>query len=141
MAFASTADVATAYEGSVPSGPEGRVQYLLDTASARLRILLPDLADRIAAAEPTDPAQPNDLAILAKDVVVQAVIRRLPGDNAQQLRSTTQQAGPFQTTQSFTVDRTGTFPDQDLDLLRGSTGEGLSPIGTLHLGRPDWYRW
>lgn len=140
MAFAGTNDVATAYEGSVPSGPEGRVQYLLDTASARLRILLPDLVARIAAAEPTDPTEPNDLALLAKDVVVQAVIRRLPGDNAQQIRSQTQQAGPFQTTQSFTVDRTGTFPDQDLDLLRGSTVEGQGAMGTIHIGRPDWYR-
>lgn len=132
MVFAEPPDVATAYEGSLPTGSEVRVQYLLDTVSARLRLLLPDLEDRIAA----DTS--GDLALLAKDVVVQSVIRRLPGDNQQQTSSQTQQAGPFATTLRFTTDKSGTFPDADLDLLRGTAASSMGALGTIRLGMVDW---
>lgn len=98
-------------------------------------MLLPDLETRIAA----DLSDDQDLATLAKDVVVQAVLRRLPGDNAQQLRSVTEQAGPFQTTQSYTVDRSGTFPDEDLDLLRGPGVASFGAMGTIKLGLVNWH--
>lgn len=132
MAFAVPTDVATAYEGSSPLDAESpRLKYLLDTVSARLRLLLPDLETRTAHNE--------DLALIAKDIVVQAVLRRLPGDHAQQTQSRTEQAGPFQTTYRFTTDRSGTFPDEDLDLLRGETRQSsLGAMGTIRLGMVNW---
>lgn len=123
--FAEPTDVSTAYEGSLPVGSEDRILYLLDVVSARLRILLPTLQERAS----TD----DDLATSAKDVVVQAVLRRLPG--GQQTESQTQTAGPYSTTFRYTTDRSGTFPDQDLDLLRGTDGAATSGrVGTIKLG-------
>lgn len=141
MAFAEPTDVATAYEGSLPAESEARVQYLLDTASARLRILLPDLEAQIVAADAVvePPATESDLAIMARDVVVQSVLRRLPGSNAQQVRSMTQQGGPFQVTQTYTTDTSGFFSDEDLDLLRGpGQVSSMGALGTIRLGRPDY---
>lgn len=133
MEFATPTDVTDDYEGlSPPLPPETRLQSLIDIVSARLRLLLPDLETRIA-----DDAT-GDLAVLARDAVVQATIRRArPG--GQQVQSETQQAGPFQTTQRFTVDRAGIFYDDDLDLLRGGPAVGF-PLGTIRIGRPDWSR-
>ena len=143
MVFAQPTDVATAYEGLSPALPsDTALEQRIATVSARLRLLLPDLEARIAAAdaEVVPPATESDLAILTRDVVVQAVIRKLPGRDQQQASSQTQQAGPFSTTVRYTVDRTGTFPDDDLDLLRGETaGSSMGPIGTIKLGRPDWH--
>lgn len=126
MAFAEPTDVDTAYEGTLPEGD--RVQYLLDTVSARLRILLPTLVDRIA--EDTS----GDLGMLAKDIVVQAVIRRFPG-STQQVQSQTQTAGPWSTTVRYTQDQSGTFTDEDLRVLGGvpsTTSSGS--VGTIKLG-------
>lgn len=131
MAFAEPTDVELAYEGSLPAGSEARVQYLLDTVSARLRILLPDLEDRITESE--------DLGLLATDVVVQAVIRRLPGGSSN-VQSQTQTAGPWSTTVRYTEDRSGTFTDDDLALLGGVVAEsGKGAVGTIRIGRPNWY--
>lgn len=133
--FADETDVETAYGGSLPTS-EARVTYLLSIANARLRILLPALTAAVADDE--------DLALLAKDVVTQAVIRRFPtGDGGPQVQSQTQSAGPWSTTVRYTEDRSETFSDDDLALLReallrlgviiASTG-----VGTIKLGRPDW---
>lgn len=126
--FAEPTDVETAYGGSLPSSPEGRVEYLLDTVSARLSKLLPSLVERIA----DDP----DLAMLAKDAVVQAVIRRLPAIGGPQVASETQGAGPWTHTVRYTQDRSRTFSDEDLALLRDQPA-GLS-MGTIGLGLVDW---
>lgn len=131
MAFAEPTDVETAYEGSLPSGSSDRVQYLLDVVSARLRLLLPTLVERIEAAETPD------LAVMTRDVVVQAVLRRLPGSN-QQVESQTQTAGPWSTTMRFTTDKSGTFPDEDLLLLSGTPTAGSGRVGTIKLGLVDW---
>lgn len=131
--FAVPTDVETAYEGSLP-GPgvnSPRLQYLLDVISARLRGLLPDLETR-AALNP-------DLALLAKDAVVQAVIRRLPGSQ-QQTQSETQTTGPWSYTKRYTTDSSQTFPDDDLDLLRGVPVGATADVGTIRIGRPDWSR-
>jgi hypothetical protein len=137
MAFAGPTDVATAYEGSLPSGSEARVQYFLDTTSARLRVLLPDLVERIGS----DPDLDEDLAMLAKDVVVQAVIGRLGGSTTQQVRSQTQAAGPWSTTTTYATDSTGTFSDQDLAALGGRTAIAVSGrVGTIKMGTlVDWH--
>lgn len=133
--FATRPDVVVAYGGSSLPGSEARTDSLLATASARLRILLPGLA---AAVENDD-----DLALLAKDVVVQAVIRRLPiGDGGQQVQSQTQTAGPWQTTVRYSEDRSETFSDDDLALLRDALTRTATPVGTaagtIRLGTPDW---
>jgi hypothetical protein len=125
--FATTSDVDKAYEGTLPAGD--RVQYLLDAVSARLRILLPTLEDRIA--------ESVDLGVLAKDIVVQAVVNRLPGQQSG-IESQTQTAGPWSTTVRYTQDRSGTFSDEDLLLLGGSVATSSGTIGTIRLGRPDW---
>ena len=127
MVFAGPTDVDTAYEGTLPDG--GRVQYLLDTVSARLRILLPGLEERAIDNE--------DLALLAKDIVVQAVIARLPGQT-QSIESQTQTAGPWSTTVRYTRDRSGTFSDEDLLLLSGGVTSAGATIGTIKVGRPNW---
>jgi hypothetical protein len=130
VAFAEPTDVETAYEGSLPASAETRVQYLLDTASARLRILLPDLEDRAADSD--------DVALLAKDIIVQVVLRRLDG-TAQQVRSETQAAGPYSTTRTYTTDSTGTFSDEDLAILRGGDAFAGS-VGTIKMGTlVDWH--
>ena len=133
--FATRTDVELAYGGSSLPGSTQRVDVLLSTASARLRILIPGLA---AAAESN-----GDIALLAKDVVVQAVIRRLPLSSEQQVQSHTQTAGPFQTTVRYTEDRSETFSDDDLALLRQAlarTEAKTAPTGagTIRLGAPDW---
>jgi hypothetical protein len=126
--FATPEDVDTAYEGTLPD--EARVQYLLDAVSARLRILLPTLEDRIADSD--------DLGLLAKDIVVQAVINRLPGQQSG-IESQTQTAGPWSTTVRYTQDRSGTFSDEDLAILGGVTAASSSgTVGTIKLGRVDW---
>lgn len=131
MAFAEPTDVATAYQGDLPAGSEARVQYLLDAVSARLRVLLPDLQERAEDDE--------DLTLLAKDVVVQAVIGRLGGSSTQQVRSQTQAAGPWSTTTTYATDSTGTFSDQDLDALRGTTAQASGRVGTIKMGTlVDW---
>jgi hypothetical protein len=128
--FAVPTDVETAYEGSLPGGVNSpRLQYLLDVVSARLRALLPTLVVRIEDDE--------DLALLAKDIVVQAVIRRLPG-NQQQVQSTTQSAGPWSVTNRFTTDASETFTDDDLALLRGEATGVAATVGSIRIGRPDW---
>lgn len=132
MVFAGPTDVETAYEGSLPAGSEARVQYLLDTVSARLRRLLPTLEERIAA-EDAEAFGESDLSLLTKDTVVQAVLRRLPG-TVQQVESQTQSAGPWSVTNRYTVDSTQTFSDDDLDLLRGSPAASHTGIGTISLG-------
>lgn len=128
MPFATPTDVDTAYQGTLPV--EGRVQYHLDAVSARLRILLPTLVARINDSP--------DLGILTKDIVVQAVIRRLPGQ-VQNVESQTQTAGPWSTTVRYTKDRSGTFSDEDLAVLGGSAGEVSGAVGTIKVGRPDWH--
>lgn len=135
MAFAEPTDVTSAYEGQSPPLPsETRIGTALAVVSARLRLLLPTLEDRIAEAG----GAASDLAVLAKDVVVRAVINRL-SPTGQQVQSQTQQAGPYATTYRFTTDKTGIFPDEDLDLLRGdSLPSTLGPIGTIQLRRPNW---
>jgi hypothetical protein len=133
VVFAEPTDVETAYEGTLPAGSENRVQYLLDTVSARLRVLLPTLEARVA----TD----DDTALLAKDIVVQAVIRRLPGSSSQNVQSQTQTAGPWSTTVRYTTDTSQTFSDEDLRLLGGvpaSLGAGGS-VGTIKLKPIEWY--
>ena len=133
--FATRPDVVVDYGGSSLPGSEARTDSLLATASARLRILLPGLAEAVQ--------NDDDLALLAKDVVVQAVIRRLPvGDGARQVQSQTQTAGPWQSTVRYTEDSSETFSDGDLDLLRDALARTATPVGTaastIRLGRPDW---
>lgn len=134
--FATRTDVEIAYGGSSLPGTPQRADMLLSTASARLRILIPGLA---AVAENN-----ADIALLAKDVVVQAVIRRLPLSSEQQVQSHTQTAGPFQTTVRYAEDRSETFSDDDLALLRQAltraTGGDTAPAGagTIRLAAPDW---
>ena len=134
MAFAEPTHVETAYEGTLPAGSEARVQYLLDTASARLRVLLPTLVERIADDES------GDLELLTRDVVVQAVLRRLPG-NTQSVQSQTQSAGPWAVTTRYTQDTTGTFSDEDLRILGGTVSTTPSgSVGTIRIGPlVDWY--
>ena len=130
MAFAEWDDVTEAYEGSIAESARGRVQYLLDTLSARLRLLLPALPARVAGND--------DLALAAKDVVVQAVIRRL-GGTTQQVRSESEGVGPFSRTLTYTTDTSGTFPDEDLALLGGVPAAASGgTVGTIRLRRPDW---
>jgi hypothetical protein len=126
-------------EGLSPPLPlNDRIQRELDIVSARLRLLIPDLEARIAAAELLlVEDQPNDLAILTRDVVVQATKGRLTSGNGPETQSTTQQAGPFATTVRFRQDKSGTFSDDDLDLLRGY-GSGTGTAGTIKLGAVDW---
>jgi hypothetical protein len=127
--FATPTDVDTAYEGTLPAGDH--VQYLLDVVSARLRILLPTLEDRI-----TDSP---DLGLLAKDIVVQAVIRRFPGQT-QGIASQTQTAGPWSTTVRYTQDTSGTFSDEDLRVLGGVTTVSTGSVGTIRIGPlTDWH--
>lgn len=133
--FATRPDVVVAYGGSSLPGSEARTDSLLAIASARLRILLPGLAAAVGADE--------DLALLAKDVVVQAVLRRLPlGEGSQQVASQTQTAGPFQTTVRYSEDRSETFSDDDLALLREALSRATDQVhtgaGTIRLGAPDW---
>lgn len=133
--FAIRTDVETSYGGSSLPGTTARTDSLLATASARLRILLPGLAAAVL--------EDADLALLAKDVVVQAVIRRLPlGDGNQQVQSQTQTAGPWQTTVRYSEDRSETFSDDDLALLRDALSRTIDPVGTaagtIRLGTPDW---
>lgn len=133
--FAQSTDVTTAYGASLPGSTE-RVDYLLGIANARLRVLLPTLAAAVADDE--------DLATLAKDVVVQAVIRRLPLSNTgPQVESQTQAAGPWSTTLRYSEDRSGTFSDDDLDLLRDALGRldttrVSTGVGTIKLNPTDW---
>lgn len=130
MAFAEWDDVTEAYEGTITESGRGRVQYLLDTLSARLRLLLPGLQERTTGND--------DLALAAKDVIVQAVIRRMVG-TTQQVRSESEGVGPFSRTLTYTTDRTGTFPDEDLAILGGSPASTSSgSVGTIRLRRPDW---
>jgi hypothetical protein len=139
MAFAVPTDVTNAMEGLSPPLPsEDRIQRELDIVSARLRFLVPDLEARIAAADLVlTENQQNDLATLARDVVVQATKSRLTTGNGPQTQSTTQQAGPFATTVRYRQDKSGTFSDDDLALLRGyGTGTGMP--GTIKLGAVDW---
>jgi hypothetical protein len=133
--FATRTDVQIEYGSSLPGTTE-RTDSLLQIASARLRILLPTLQTVIDDGD-------EDLAIMARDVVVQAVIRRLPlGSEDQGVQSVTQTAGPWQHTVRYTEDRSGTFPDDDLNLLRGALSRTVEPLqtaaGTIKLGRPDW---
>lgn len=135
--FATRTDVETSYGGSSLPGSTARTDSLLSIASARLRILLPGLAEAVE--------NDDDLALLAKDVVVQAVIRRLPlGEGGQTVQSETQTAGPWQYTRRFTEDRSETFADDDLALLREALSRATvdltthSGAGTIRLGRPDW---
>jgi hypothetical protein len=96
-------------------------------------VLLPTLEARVA----TD----DDTALLAKDIVVQAVIRRLPGSSSQNVQSQTQTAGPWSTTVRYTTDTSQTFSDEDLRLLGGvpaSLGAGGS-VGTIKLKPIEWY--
>jgi hypothetical protein len=137
--FAVPTDVETAYEGSLPGGVDSpRIQYLIDVVSARLRLLMPTLEARIVAADAlaVPPATESDLAIMTRDVVVQAVIRKLPG-NAQQTSSETQTAGPWSVTKRYTTDSSQTFPDDDLSLL-GYLPVGSGEVGSIRTGRPDW---
>ena len=136
MAFAIAPDVTTAYEGQSPPLPsDTRIEYMLGVVSARLRLLLPTLEDRIAA------DSSGDLGTLAKDIVVQATVRRLaPTGGGPEVQSQTQQAGPWSTTVRYTTDKAGIFSDDDLDLLRGENAPStLGPIGTIPLRRTDWY--
>lgn len=132
MAFAGPTDVTNAMEGLSPPQPsDEKIQRALDVVEARLRLLLPGLEARIA-----DAGSP-DLAILARDVVAQATVRKL-SPSGPEAQSATQQAGPFATTVRFRQDKSGTFPDDDLDLLRGGS-EGIG-VGTITLGAVDWLR-
>lgn len=137
MVFAVPTDVETAYEGSLPAGSEARVQYLIDTASARLRLLLPKLEDRIAAAD-LAAGGTSDLALMTRDAVVRAVIRRLGSTGQPQVSSQTQSAGPWTVTNRYTTDSSRTFPDDDLDLLRGHS-RGSGAMGTIKLGLVEWH--
>jgi hypothetical protein len=139
MAFAVPTDVTSAMEGMSPPLPsDDLIQLRLAVVEARLRLLIPDLEARIETAELLLVGdQQNDLAVLARDVVVQAAIRKLTNTSGPEAQSTTQQAGPFATTVRYRQDKSGTFPDDDLDLLRGGTG-GTGSIGTIKLGAVDW---
>jgi hypothetical protein len=132
--FAEVDDVEEAYEGTISESGGRRVQYLLDTLSARLRLLLADLPARI------DADESGDLALAAKDVVVQAAIRRM-GGTTQQVRSESEGIGPFSRTLTYTTDKSGTFPDEDLALLGGASVVTSGTVGTSQLRRPDWYAW
>lgn len=130
MAFAEYSDFTSVYGTPPAAQAEATVQYLLDVASARLSVKLPDLEARVA-----DNA---DLALLAKDVVVQAVIRQF--DPTRAAVQFSQAAGPFSmnVNTGARVNR-GWFYDDELALLAGamqtSTSSGL---GTIKLGLPDW---
>lgn len=131
MSIASIEELDLAYEGgTIPEADRLRVQRLLDTVSARLRVLLPSLVERMAGNE--------DLTLLAKDAVIQAVIRKLPGETGPEIRSETQGAGPWNTTVTYHRDRTGTFSDEDLTLL--GSAQAQNRTGTIRLGLPDWHR-
>lgn len=134
-AFADFADVEKLYEGTINLTTDGvRVQYLLDTTSARLRLLLPSLVSRI------DADTSGDLALSARDVVAQAVARRM-GGTVQQVRSESEGIGPFSRTLTYTTDKSGTFPDEDLALLSGSPATVSANVGTINLAPPNWHRW
>lgn len=144
MPFATLADVRTAYEGTIPESGAAtdRVRYHLDVVNARLRTLLPALEDRIDAAPVPGGQSVSDLAILARDAVVNATLRRMPGATAQQVRSETQSAGPWSYTQTFTTDSTRTFSDEELAVLYDAAPyPGGGAVGTVKLGLADWSPW
>lgn len=131
MAFVSPDDVAAAYEGDLSQVNEGRVQYLLDVALARLNKLVPRLPERMA----TD----IDLRVLAKDVVVQAVLRQVRNPSPEFVQQS-QSAGPFalsvNTGTGNSRGNRGLFYEEELELLREhGTGQRM---GTIHLGLSDW---
>lgn len=131
MSYADKDDVAAAYEGNLDTVNEGRVQYMLDVALARLNKLIPTLSERTA----TD----TDLLILAKDVVVQAVLRQIRNPSPEFVQQT-QSAGPFglsvNTGSGNSRGSRGLFYDEELELLR-EFGTG-SRMGTIKLGLSDW---
>lgn len=129
MSIAEIPDLELAYEGTITEAGRARAQYLLDTHSARLRVLLPTLADRMVDDE--------NLTLLAKDVVVQSVIAKLEPDSGPQVRSESQGVGPWNTTVTYHQDRSGTFSDEDLALLGG--GHRRQRVGTINVGRPNWH--
>jgi hypothetical protein len=130
VTFAEITDVRAAYEGTIAEGAaETRVQHILAAVSARLRLLAPDLAVRAA--------KDSDVATLAKDVVVNAVINRIPG-STQQVRTESESAGPFSRSFTYTTDKSGMFSDEDLALLGVTTVSRSGTVGTIKLGRVDW---
>lgn len=135
MPFAVTGDVTGLFDGT-PAPTNARVEYYLGAAEARLRLLLPDLEARIA--DTTNPRR-TDLATLAKDVVVQAVLRKLSNTAGPEVRSQSEGVGPWSTTVTFHTDRTRTFSDADLDLLRAVPLHGQANMGAFQLGLTDWH--
>lgn len=122
--FAEVTDVTLA-NGNTEAGPEAVVENKLDVASARLRRLVPSLEARMADDE--------DLAILAKDTVIEAVLRRLRGNGqgVAEVSAVTRSAGPFSETTNFRGPRNDYFTLEELAALRIPVG-GMK-IGTIQL--------
>lgn len=125
--YASLEDVQAAYEHTIPAGGEVRVERLVEQASVRLRRRVPNLNARI------DAGKDEDLAALARGVVVDAVLRVIRNPNGY----SAEQAGEF----SYRIDRAVssgrlTFPDDDLaDLLPRA-----SRVRSVPVGIPEWMR-
>lgn len=81
--YATFADVTTAYEGTIPSGDQPRVEALVKRASARLTQIMPSIPFRIRSGE-LDPDLPAGLVIEA----VLRVYRNPEGITAEEI-------GPF----------------------------------------------
>lgn len=130
--FAESADVTRA-NGGTAAGSQADVEHDLDVASARLRRLIPSLEARVADDE--------DLALLARDTVAEAVLRqvRYRQQGGPEVQAMTQSAGPFSTTMNFRGSRQVFFTAEELDLLREGVAT-LTGVGTINIGRPiDWF--
>lgn len=112
LTYVTITDLANAYEGDLGSAPSNRVKYLLEVAVARLNKLVPGLDTRMT----TDP----DLVVLARDVVVQAVLRQLRNPSPEFVQQT-QSAGPYSVSTNMGSGNTrgnrGLFYQEELDLL------------------------
>lgn len=137
MDIATKIDLVNGYEGNLDAVNEGRVQYLLDTALARLRKLIPDLVDRIGA----DGTYDEDLHVLARDIVVQAVLRQIRNPSPEYVQET-QTAGPF--SHSYNTGSgngrgsRGLFYTEELDLLRAPSAGIAGGASTIFQPLSYW---
>lgn len=139
MDIATKTDLVNGYEGNLDAVNEGRVQYLLDTALARLRKMIPDLVGRIG--ESGQPGYDEDLHALARDVVVQAVLRQIRNPSPEYTQES-QTAGPFSHSYS-TGSGTGRgsrglFYTEELDLLRAPVAAVAGGASTAFLPLSYW---
>lgn len=131
MSYVDKTDVAALYEGNFAQVPDGRVQFLLDVAVSRLNKKIPGLAERMAA--------DVDLRVLAKNTVVQAVLRQLYNPRSELVQQS-QSAGPYSVSMNTGSGNSrgnrGLFYEEELDDLREVVSG--QRMGTIHLGLSDW---